>query len=141
MQTTPANSGPILVRPSELAAAPLWGFTEAQAEDLRSQYRRLGQIYKPGKYQIIFRAPKRGEYKQFRAQANEPARRSEAQEMLARKIVVGVFWEGKAHLGEAAAREAIGLVLEDYPAACDSSAASEVIEQLMSGAVADEEKG
>lgn len=143
MQTTPTNGGAIVTAEFTDAPKPATGITDEQAEDLKTRYGRIASIRsgKPGVYQIVFRHPKRAETKQYRAQIHEPARRADAQEALARKIVVGVWWKGKAHIGEGAAREALDDLLEEYPLAVDSEAASKVIEALASGAVADEEKG
>jgi hypothetical protein len=137
MSASSATNGGNIIH---LQPTPAWGLTDEQIADVRAKHPRLGQIQRSGRYQIVFRAPKRAEYKRFRAQANEPARRAEAQELLARAVVVAVWWQGRAHVGEGAARDALDGLLEEYPAAVDSAAASEVIEKLMSGAVADEEK-
>ncbi len=102
--------------------------TDEQMAELEAKHGRIGRLRgRDGGWECVFRKPTRAEFKAFRARAHNPPQRAEAQEILARSCVVFP------------SREGFDALLEDYPAICDSSAASELFERLMHGAV--EESG
>jgi hypothetical protein len=109
--------------------------TDEQFKALEAQYGRIGRIkskaMKDGApvWECVFRKPKRAEFKQFRARAHNPAQRADAQEQLARQCVVHP------------SKEAFDALLEDYPAICDSEAATELFQRLMSDAVEESGEG
>lgn len=104
--------------------------TDEQMAALEAQHGRIGRLKskREGGWEVVFRKPRRAEFKQFRARAHNPAQKAEAQEILARQCVVYP------------SREAFDALLEDYPAICDSEAASTLFERLMSDAVEEDQK-
>lgn len=79
--------------------------TEDQIKDLESQHKRIAHVVdKNGQWECVFRAPKRDEYKRFRAMLHDDALKPEATEYLARACVVYPT------------REGFDALLNDYPA-------------------------
>ena len=63
--------------------------TAEELTALEEQHGRIERVSgKNGAWEVVYRAPKRTEYKRFRSLAHDPARKSDAQEMLALSCVV-----------------------------------------------------
>lgn len=98
-------------------------------------------------YQVVFRVANPGEYKHFRAQANNPATKAGAQETLARASIVAVVFNGAAVLhdgivrgaGERAVKEAFNDLLTKWPGAPE--AVAEGLLELNGVAQDESEKG
>lgn len=114
--------------------------TKEQMAELEAKHIRIARLqnHKAG-FEVVFRKPRRAEFKQLRARAHNPPQRAEAQEILARQCVVAVFSGGTLALDDKA-RLALDELLEDYPSVCDSEAASALFQRLMDGAVEEDAK-
>lgn len=63
--------------------------TKDDLDKIRAQYPDIIHLVGAGgRYECVFRAPTRGEYKMFRANCHNDARKADANEILARQIVV-----------------------------------------------------
>ena len=82
----------------------------------------------PYPWEVIFRRPKRAEYKMYRANSIDPAQRAEAQETLCKQCVV-----------EPTSREAFDTLLDEWPGICE--AATDAITSLVGLAADDQGKG
>jgi len=84
--------------------------SDEQIEELRTKHGRIEHVrHKGGQWEVVYRAPKPLEYKMFRKNANNPATSADAQEMLARAIVVHPE------------REEFAKLLETWPALPEAS--------------------
>ena len=63
--------------------------TDKQLEDLESQYGRIGHVvgFRQA-WEVVFRKPTRAEYKMFRSNASNDAKKADATEILCRATVV-----------------------------------------------------
>jgi len=87
--------------------------SDQEIAELKSTHGRIAHVVGKGNaWEVVFRKPTRAEYKKFKADAANPARQSDAQEMLARSIVVHP------------SREAFDALLEDYPAIPEASSSA-----------------
>lgn len=87
---------------------------------LAAEHGRIERVCgKGGAWEVVYRAPKRGEYKRFRSLAHDPARKADAQEMLCLACVV--FPSGPAY-------EAL---LDKFPAIPEAS--SDALGRLVGG--------
>lgn len=82
-------------------------------------------------YQVVFRVAFPGEYKHFRAQANNAATKASSQEIIARATVIAVSFNGIVTLhdgnlrsaAEKAVKDAFDALLTKWPAAPEAVAA------------------
>lgn len=82
---------------------------------LREKYKRIAHLKsarnledgKTPEWQFVIRAPKRSEYKQFRSQVHNEARKAEATEILVRQLIIHPT------------PEEFDTMMEDWPALCD----------------------
>lgn len=85
--------------------------TDEALKELETKYGRVARVRaKDGSWCVVFRKPKRAEYKRMRSMAHNPSQVSEAQEVLARATVVYP------------SAEAFDALLEDYPGIAEASA-------------------
>lgn len=83
--------------------------TEEQLKELETTHRRIARVAdRNGQWEVVFRPPNRGEYKQFRAKLHNDALKADATEWLARACVVYP------------SREAFDALLNDYPGITDA---------------------
>lgn len=95
-----------------MAAAPI---TKEILDGLREKHKRIAHLKssrnleddKTPEWEFVIRSPKRSEYKQFRSQVHNEARKAEATEILVRQLVI---------YPTSAEFEAL---MEDWPALCD----------------------
>ena len=82
---------------------------------LREKHKRIAHIKsartqadgKTPEWQFVIRSPKRSEYKQFRSQVHNEARKAEATEILVRQLVIHP------------SGDEFDVLMEDWPALCD----------------------
>ncbi len=99
--------------------------TPEQLAELETQHGDLLHLHhQDGKWEVVFRKPKRSEYKRFRQQIGVESTKADAQEILCRTIVVYP------------SREAFDALLEDYPMIPDSPGVTAMLSRMMSGEVA-----
>lgn len=98
--------------------------TDEKLAELQATHRRVKRIA-IGEIEIAIRAPKRHEYKAFRARAMDPDKRADAMEDLLRQIVVHP------------SRAELDAILDDYPGLAESKEMSRAVEQFV-GMVADD---
>ena len=120
-----------------VAETPPPGLTDEQMAELEARYENVGRLKgkRTGGWEVVFRPPTRPEFKTFRANCGNGAKKADAQEMLGRTTVVATYFEGVATLEVKEARKVLDRMLEKYPSICDSTAFSEAMERLMSDAV------
>jgi preprotein translocase subunit Sss1 len=94
--------------------------TDEQIAELDAKYGEVAILRGPAKeYEVVFRRPTRAEYRMFRANINNPAKVSDAQEMLAMACVVHPT------------RDEYLKLLETYYAIPDTQAFSTAMQRLM----------
>jgi len=102
--------------------------SQEQIAALELEHKVIAHIIgKNNRWEIVFRKPKRSEYKMYRASAHNPAKVADAQEILLRQVIV---FPAKAAFDD---------LLDEYPGICDNSAVSGALLEMI-GASAEEEK-
>jgi hypothetical protein len=96
---------------------------EAALEAVRARHKRVS-VVSFGQFEIVLRAPTRGEYKAYRAAMHTPGGSADATEDLVRKTVVWCNGTGET---DQSAREAFDKLLDEYPGLCENRAASKEI--------------
>lgn len=101
--------------------------TPDQIKSLEDSHKRIAVVRHEGaEWCVVYRAPSRAEYKQFRSRINNPQTAPDAQEQLARQCVVYP------------SKEAFDALLEEWPAIPEAS--SKAFSRLMGLAVEDDSK-
>jgi hypothetical protein len=101
--------------------------TEEQVAALEAQHGEIAVLRCP-EFAVVFRKPTRTEHKMFRANVNNPARASDAQEILSKAIVV---YPPPAEYEK---------LLDKFPGVPDSPAFSKAIMRLVRMSVEESEK-
>lgn len=84
--------------------------TQEKLEELEAKYVRIAHIIgKNQSWEVVFRKPTRQEYKMFRSNAGNDAKKADATEILCRSLVIYPT------------REQFDALLEDFPAICEAS--------------------
>lgn len=104
--------------------------TAEQIAELEAKHGEIAILNGPnGVYQVAFRKPKRAEWKLFRSNARNEAKRADAEEGLSMACIV--YPERSEYVA----------LLEKYPAIPDTVAFAKAIERLMALAAEEEGKG